>query len=200
MVFGLSADLEEAEGAVGVEGGVGEHFEEVGLTDVIGAGAGDENPAGAEHLEGAEIEFLVAAESGIEIALALGEGGRVENDGVVAMIGGRVVLEQVKGVGLDPLDLSSIQELMVQCGVLIGDFESGTGAVDAGDLRTPGSEMEGEASLIAEDIESFSSGVLGCSGVVLALVEEGSGLLAQESVVMELDSVHGESGGGLAAV
>ncbi len=83
MVFGLSANFDQAQGAVGVKGGGGEHFEEVGLADVVGAGAGDEDAAGAEHLEGAEIEFLVAAEGGVEIALALGEGGRVENDRVV---------------------------------------------------------------------------------------------------------------------
>ena len=156
MVFGLSADLEEAEGAVGVEGGVGEHFEEVGLTDVVGAGAGDEDPAGAEHLEGAEIEFLVAAESGVEIALALGEGGRVENDGVVAAIGGGVVLQQVEGVGFDPFDLRLGNVATVERGVLVGDFEGGTGAVDAGDLRATRGEMKGEASLVAEDVESLA--------------------------------------------
>ena len=60
--------------------------------------------------------------------------------------------------------------------------------------------MEGEASLIAEDVEGFAVGVVGGGGVVLALVEEGSGLLAFEGVVMELNSVHGEGGGGLAAL
>ncbi len=72
---------------------------------MVGAGAGHENAAGAEHLEGAEVEFLVAAEGGIEVALGFGEGGRIENDGVVVAIGGGVVLEQVEGVGLDPFDL-----------------------------------------------------------------------------------------------
>ena len=84
MVFGLSANFDQAKSAVGVKGGRGEHFEEVLLADVVGAGAGDEDAAGAEHLEGAEVEFLVAAEGGVEIALALGEGGRIEDDGVVA--------------------------------------------------------------------------------------------------------------------
>src|SRR5579864_6620436 len=100
MVFGLGSDLDQAEGAVGVEGGGRQHVQEVGLPDVVGAGAGHEDAAGAKHLEGAEIEFFVAAEGGVEIALRLGEGGRVENDGVVAAIRGGVVLEQVEGVGL----------------------------------------------------------------------------------------------------
>ena len=116
MVFGLSANFDQAEGAVGVKGGRGEHLEEVLLADVIGAGAGDEDTAGTEHLEGAEIEFLVAAEGGVEITLALGEGRWVEDDGVVVASfvrtsGGGVVLQEVEGVGLDPFDFFSVQKL-----------------------------------------------------------------------------------------
>ena len=111
MVFGLPSDFDQAEGAVSVEGGGGQHFEEVGLADVVGAGAGDQDSARAEHLEGAEIEFLIAAQGGVEVALGLGESGRVENDGVVATrllrtSGGGIVLEQIEGVGFDPFDLS----------------------------------------------------------------------------------------------
>ena len=62
------------------------------------------------------------------------------------------------------------------------------------------SEVESEASLIAEDVEGLAVGVLGSGGVVLALVEEGSGLLAFEGVEMELNAVHGEGGGGLLAL
>ncbi len=49
------------------------------------------------------------------------------------------------------------------------------------------SEMEGEASLIAEDVEGFAAGVLSGGGVVFALVEEGSGLLAFEGVDSEIE-------------
>ena len=87
----------------------------------------------------------------------------------------------------------------VEGGVLVGDFERGTGAVDAGDVCAMRGEMEGEASLIAEDVESIAVGVLGGGGVVLALVEEGSGLLAFEGVEVKLDAVHGEDGGALFA-
>ena len=47
--------------------------------------------------------------------------------------------------------------------------------------------MQGEASLIAEDVERLTSGVLGGSSVVFALIEEGSRLLAFERVVVELE-------------
>src|SRR4029077_17906659 len=132
------------------------------------------------HFEGAEIKFFVAPERGVEIALAPGERGRVENNGVVAgtlvrTSWGGVVLEQVEGVGLDPLDLFAFELRLVEGGVLVGNFQSGTRAVDASDLRAVGSEVEGEASLIAEDVEGFAVGVLGSGGIVLALVEEGSG-------------------------
>src|SRR5450755_5069306 len=90
MVFSLSADLDQAEGTVSVECGRGEHLEEIGLTDVVRARAGDEDAAGAEHFQGAEIELLVAAKCRIEIALALSEGRRVENDGIVVVIGGGI--------------------------------------------------------------------------------------------------------------
>ncbi len=42
--------------------------------------------------------------------------------------------------------------------------------------------------------------VLGGGGVVFALVEEGTGFLAFESVVVKMHAVHGESSGGLAAL
>ena len=200
MVFGLASDLDQAEGAVGVEGGAGEHFQEIGLANVVGAGAGDEDAAGAKHLEGAEVELFVAAEGGVEVALRFGEGGRVEDDGVVAAVGGGVVLEQVEGVGLDPFDFFAFEAGLVEGGVLVGDFEGGAGAVDSGDLRAARGEVEGEASLIAEDVEGFAAGVVGGGGVVFALVEKGSGLLAFEGVVVELDLVHGEGGGGLLAL
>ena len=105
MVFGLTANLDQPQGAVGVVGGVGQHFEEVGLADVVGAGAGHQDAAGAEHLQGAEVEFFVAAEGGVEVALTLGERWRVEDDRVVALTGGGVVLEQIEGIGFDPFDL-----------------------------------------------------------------------------------------------
>ena len=60
--------------------------------------------------------------------------------------------------------------------------------------------MKGEASLVAEDVEGLAVGVLGGGGVVFALVEEGSGLLAFEGVVAELYAVHGEGGRGLLAL
>ncbi len=52
MIFSLSADLDHAQGPVGVAGGVGQHFQEVGLADVVGAGAGDQDAAWAQASSG----------------------------------------------------------------------------------------------------------------------------------------------------
>src|SRR5580698_4457574 len=197
VVLGLATDLENPEGAMSIEGGRGEHFQEVGLAHVVGAGAGHEEASGTEHLEGAEVEFFVAAKGGVEVALAFGEGGRIENDGIVAAFRGVVVLHQIKGVGLDPFNFFVRETGAVEGGILVCDLEGGPGAIDASDLRTVGGEVEREAALITKNVEGFAFGVVGGSVVVFALVEEGSGFLAFEGIVVKLDAVHGEGGRGL---
>src|SRR5580693_328712 len=178
MIFSLSADLNHAQGPVGIAGGAGQHLQEVGLADVVGAGAGHQDAAGAQHLQSAEVEFFIAAEGGIEVALTLGKRWWVEDDRIVTLAGGGVVLEQIEGVGFDPFDFRLVLAAPVEGGILIGNFERSSGTIDAGDVRAARDQMKSEASLIAEDIEGFSVGVLGNGGVVLALVEEGSSLLA----------------------
>ena len=191
MVPGLPPNLDQTQGSVGIMGRFGEHFEKVCWVDMVGAGAGDQDAAGAKHLQGAEVELFVAAEGGIEGAFTFGEGGWIENDGVIALAGGSVVLEQIEGVGLDPFDV-----LAIEGGIPVGDLERGPRAVDAGDVRAARGQVKGKASLVAENVEGFAVGVLGSGSVVLALVEEPSGLLAFERVAVELDAVHGEDGRG----
>src|ERR1700684_479664 len=100
MVLCLPTNLDQPKSSASIQGGVGEHFEEVGLTHVVRTGAANQDTAGAEHLQGAEVEFFVATESRVEIALALGEGGGVENDGVVAAGSRRVIFGAGVGRGL----------------------------------------------------------------------------------------------------
>ena len=68
------------------------------------AGAGDEQAAGAQHLERAQVQLLVAAQRAFNGALGFGEGRRVENDGVERLAGLRPVAKNLEGVGLDPVD------------------------------------------------------------------------------------------------
>jgi hypothetical protein len=84
MIPGGSALLYHAQRFVGILGGIGYDFEEVRSADVEGAGAGNEDSSGTQHFHGTEVEFLVAAQGFVEVALGLGEGRRIENDGVVA--------------------------------------------------------------------------------------------------------------------
>src|SRR5271165_2751296 len=160
----MSSNLRHAQSATGITGCVGQHLDEVGLADVVGAGAGDQDTAGAKHLQGTQVEFFIAPEGGIEVALGLSEGWRIENDRVKALSGRREVLEQVEGVGFDPLDIVAIQRR-----VLVGDFESGPGAVDSRDARATRGQMKSKTSLVAKNIEGFAVGILSASSVVLAL-------------------------------
>src|SRR5579864_4965213 len=153
---------------------------------MVGTGAGDERTAGAKHLEGAQIEFFVAAKGSVEVALALGEGWRVQNDSVVLVAGRGVVSQQVESVSFNPFDLA-----LIQGSILLGDFQGRAGTVYAGDFRTARRQMEGKAALIAEHIQGFAGGVLSSRGVVFALVEEGAGFLSFESRVVKADAVHG---------
>ena len=123
MVSGLSPKLQNSHGFVSIQGSSGQGSQQVGLADMVGTRASDQDSARPQHLEGAEVEFLVAAECGIEVAFRFGEGGRVENDGVVLVAGGGVVLEQVEGVGFDPFDFRLGRLAAVEDGVLIGGRE-----------------------------------------------------------------------------
>src|SRR5271155_868560 len=146
MVFGLGAKLNQPQAAVGIEGSRRQHFQEVERADVIGTGAGHEHAAGAQHLQRAEVQLFVPAEGSVEVALRLGKGRRVENDGVVAAVGGGIILEQVEGIGLNPFNLR-LFTVTVEDGVLEGDFERGARTVNSGDAGAARGEVQGEASL-----------------------------------------------------
>ena len=156
------------------------------------AGAGDQHAARPEHLQGAQVQLLVAADGGFHDALGLGEGGRVEDDGVVLLAGGGVVLEQIEGIGLDPLDLAAGVRVAVELLVLLGDFQGGTRGIDCRHLAAHPGQVQGEASLVGEAVQGLAVGVAGSGGVVLALIEKGSRLLAAERVEVKADAVEGE--------
>ena len=60
--------------------------------------------------------------------------------------------------------------------------------------------MQGKATLVAEDVQSFALGVTRGRSVVLALIEEGAGLLSLQRLVVKAHPVHGEDGAGLFAL
>src|SRR5208337_5160857 len=98
MILSRSSVLYYAQRLVGVLGRVSYHFEEVGRADVEGAGTRDQNPSRPQHLHGPQVELFIAAQGFFEVALGLGKGRRIENDGVVASAGSGVFPQQVEGV------------------------------------------------------------------------------------------------------
>src|SRR5919109_2427359 len=124
MILGLPPNFQDAQGLLGIQGSFGNHVQEVGLADVVGTAAGHQNSSWAEHLQGTQVEFFVAAQGGIQVLFGFREGGRVENNGVELTAGGGVVLKQIESVGFEPFDFVSIEG-----GILIGNFEGGARAV-----------------------------------------------------------------------
>src|SRR5713101_1338000 len=109
MILGLPAIFYDSKASVDIPGGACDHIEILGGADVVGAAAGDQNAAGTQHLERPQVELFVAAKGSFQAALVLGEGGRIEHDGVVPASGVGVVPQQVEGVGFDPFDLTAVE-------------------------------------------------------------------------------------------
>src|ERR1700737_4866422 len=98
MIFRLPTVFHDAKISVDILGRNSHHVEILGRAYVIGAATCYEDSAGAQHLERAQIELFIAAKGGFESALALGEGRRIEHDGVTAASGVCVVPQEVKGI------------------------------------------------------------------------------------------------------
>src|SRR5262249_28995141 len=97
-VADLPALLHDRDRPAGVARGRGQDLLEIGLVDVVGAGAGDEAAAGFEDLERAEVDLLVAPAGFLDGVLALRERGRVEDDRGEALAPVVEVAQQVEDV------------------------------------------------------------------------------------------------------
>src|ERR1035441_5684883 len=126
MIDGSAPFFQDSHPSSSVGSSRSQHLQKFTLADMKRAGAGHQNPAWAKHLEGAQIQLLVAADGSLQNAFGLGKRWRVEDDSVVLLAGGGVVLEQIEGVGLDPFDLAADVGLAVELFVLLGDFQGGT--------------------------------------------------------------------------
>src|SRR5664280_1542198 len=196
VVERLAAFFQNSHSAARIDSGGTEHREEFAFADVERTGAGDENAAWPKHLQGAEIQLFIAAQRGRHGALGLGERRWIENDSVILPARGSVVLEQVESVGLDPFDLAAAVSGTIELLVLLRYFQRRPRRVHSRDGCACPREVQRKSSLIGETIERVSVSVPRSGGVVLALVEEGAGLLPAESVEVEAESVHGEEGAG----
>jgi len=199
-----TAAFEQGDAAVGVNGGRGDDGFEFGEADVVGAGAGDEQSAGAEHFEGAEVELFIAAECALDGALAFGEGGRIDDDDVPVVFGFGPVAEELEGIGLDPVNRAGEQGA-VGFQVALGDLKGGARGVDAGDLGADLGEVEGESSLVGADVKGLTgelqgAGPLGRGAVIFTLVKERAGFLPGVGIEEEAEAVEVERGGCLRGI
>ena len=147
---------------------------------MVRTGAGDQNPSGPEHLQRPEVQLLVATQGSFQVPLVLGEGWRIEDDGVVLLSGGGVVAQQVEGVGFRPLDFAAVQG-----GILIRDLQSGPRAIYSANLGAPLRHVKGKTSLITKNVQSLPARILSGGRIVFPLVEEGPCLLPFERLVVK---------------
>ena len=127
MVGALGVLGDEAEGLLGIHGGVGEVFEEKLAGSVVGAAEGGEQAALFEELERAEVDLLVAAHGVHEGLLVLCETRRIEDDEVVFRLGG---FQEIEDVRLDDFDIE-----LVQFGIFPCRSAGRGGDIHGGDLR-----------------------------------------------------------------
>jgi signal transduction histidine kinase len=174
MILGLPAVLHDAKISVDIAGRISHYLEILGGADVIGAAAADQDSARPQHLERAQVELFVTAEGGFEIALALGEGGRIEHDGVVAAAGVGVVPQEVKGIGFNPFDVAAVQR-----GVAVRDLERGTGTVHTSDLGAGLGEVQGDATQIQQALMNL------CVNARDAMPDGGTLTLTADNVTLD---------------
>ena len=118
MVLGLGSVLHNTQISVHIPGCLGHYFQKISRTNMVRARTGDQDSSRTEHLQSPQIELLVAAQGRRQIALALGESWRIEDDGVEMLPGTGVVAKQVEGVSLNPFNLASVQG-----SVAVGDLK-----------------------------------------------------------------------------
>ena len=165
----------------------GNYFQELRRADVIRTGTADQHSARTQHFQGTKIQFFIASKCGLQGPLAFGKGRRIEHNTVVLPSGMGVISKQVESVGFNPLDLAPVQG-----SIPFGYFQCQPGTVHSPDAGAALSQMESEGALVTEHIQRFTPCILGRSGIVFSLVEECSGFLALERLMMKSDSVHGE--------
>lgn len=193
MVGSSATAFEEAYAARGVGGRRGDDDLKIGPRDMVRAGTGDEQAAGAQHFERTQVQFLITAQGAFDGAFGFGEGRRIEDDGVEGFAGMRPVAQNLEGVGFDPVDFA-LDARVVGLEVAFRDFERSARGVNAGDLAADLGEVQSESALIAADIEGAGRSCealrpVARGGVIGALVEKGAGFLAGVGVVVKGEAV-----------
>src|SRR5271165_6843507 len=156
VVLRLAALLQNSNVAACVSRRRAQHPQEFCLADVERTGAGNEDAAGPEHFQGAQVELLIAAKRGRNGALGFRKGGWVEDDGVILPAGGGVVPEQIEGVGFDPFDLAAAVRGAIELLILLGNLQCRARRIHAGHLLAEARQMQRETPVIGEAVERLT--------------------------------------------
>ena len=138
-------------------------------------GACNKDAAGPEKPHGPVVDFLVSPKGSFQAFLIFGEGGRIEDDGIVPPAFFMPLPQEVEGVSLYTLHVFEA----VAFGVRPGQRHGLGGNVNGFNVVAPAGNLNGKSSGIAERIERSASRVAAGSATVFSLVEVSSGLLAR---------------------
>ena len=173
------------------EGGGGEDERlEVVAADGLRAREGEEQPAGTDFLHRLAVDVAVALDALLLHAVVLGEGGRVEDDEVVMVVGHPVeVGEHVLADGVVPFREVAAHKPHVLLHKVDGLLRN----IDGIHMLRPAVQgVQREAAGVGEHVEDSAPFCqLAHHGAALALVEEEAGLLSVEDVDFEEDAVLG---------
>ena len=119
-----------------------------------------ENPSGTQHFHGTQVEFLVAAQGFFEVALGLGEGGRIENDGVVAAVRRRSTPLEDRRRWLRSTPVRGRSAVAFFSAISSAGRELSTPVTLEHFAAGCREEVQRESSLVAECVEGFAVRVL----------------------------------------
>lgn len=191
MVGRLRQRLHQAHGLMRIRRGFNDdRFQQVRV-DVVRAGERRQDPAGRQHLQCAQIDFLVAPQRVVDVLLRPRERRRIENDDIVLPLLFVVSLQDIEHIRAVELELPFDA---VQLGVVVRAhicrFE-----LNGFNVRRPAFGREqAEPAVIAEAIQHLFPGTVpGDDGVVLGLVKK-PGLLIVEQIALELHAADVDDG------
>ncbi|MFM1944735.1 MAG: hypothetical protein RI897_3717 [Verrucomicrobiota bacterium] len=180
MVFSGAGAVEELEASAGAVGGADDHAFEFLGGDETGAGAGDEDSAGFDEVEGELVEVFVFFAAAVFVLAIHDEFWGVEHDDFPFAFVTLHLAGIGEGVAVDPIDAC-----LIEVGVAFGLGDGFFVQVDAGDIGGFALEEcgESEASGVAAEVEhGAAGGPLGEEAAVVALVAEEAGFVTVAKV------------------
>ncbi len=192
MIRGLAVDLSPSQDLVSIEGRVQDDVLEGLCVHMVGAAEGGQCTAGAQELQGSQVDLFVSIQRGIHRVAVAGERGWIQNDEVKEVflfdLGILGVFDQpVEGVGVDECAAGKV----VEFGSFAGCFDGCFALVYANDFAgTAFGGMQGKTAQEAEAVQDTGTGgQIAHFLVVDLLIQIAAGLVAGIKVDLELDLV-----------